>query len=190
MFLNWAVLYGTAVAAVTSAAWTLAFFYRESTDIRDQLETIVLLSALVAGPVIVFTAEHLVFSIWMAIQILTGLYWVHTTGKLKRPSVQLSPKGVMQWLLFAVYVVLTFYTYFGAFMCVAFAPGLLEIKLVNKRIRWALAFSGMIGAALWSSSISDRVVVGVMVGSFIFSVLTDQVDDSANVGGNEHAKQD
>ena len=96
LFLNWAVLYGTAVAAVTSAAWTLAFFYRESTDIRDQLETIVLLSALVAGPVIVFTAEHLVFSIWMAIQILTGLYWVHTTGKLKKPSVQLSPKGVMQ----------------------------------------------------------------------------------------------
>ena len=180
LILNFAFVALTPFAAVSAAAWTLATLVDRALNVRDggagtgaRRGPAQLMDALVIGCLIIAAlgARHLspvFFGLWVAAQVLTGMYYWRTPVSLTL----LNPIYIMQYILFAVYVVLAFVSFWSAFAAIAFAPPALRLRF-DTPVRFLMGAAAVVGVALSMDSIVEYVTLGVLVVMVLTSLVID-----------------
>ena len=182
LLLNFSFTVATPFAAVSAAAWTVATIVDRTLNTaranapagaeRDASAVLTrALDMLVIGCVLIaaFGARGLppvFFGAWVVLQILTSLYY------LRVPVAQtvLNPIFIMQFLLFAVYVVIAFINFWSAFAAIAFAPPPLRLRF-DITVRVLMAIASVFGVAFSMTSVSEYVVLGVLIVLVLTSVV-------------------
>ena len=165
VLLQWAVCAGSAWCFVSAAAWS---FY----TVRKYSKRLLAMLVLIAGVGTVFSANALAFSAWILVQLLTAL-------NVALGDAAPSPWTVFEFILFAVYVALSFFTPFAIFAAVAFSPPLTPGKpgrlvvLRGRSVRWMLAVAAPVGAFVSATTVTDWVVASALLTSEIFSAISD-----------------
>ena len=167
LLLQWAVCVGSAWCFVSAAAWTVY-------TVRRFSERLLALLVLIAGVGTVFAGSTLAFSAWILVQLLTGL---NVAGKPKNSSDRVWT--IFEFLIFAVYIALSFFTPFAIFAAVAFSPPLVPgepgrlVDLRGSVVRWVLAVVAPVGAFVSATTVTDWVAASALLTSEIFSAISD-----------------
>ena len=112
------------------------------------------------------------------VQLLTVLNVLGTgLGILENPRNRVWT--IFDFLIFAVYIILSFFTPFAIFSAIAFSPPVGDSgreRLVDLRgnvVRWILAAAAAAGAFVSARSTTDWIAASVLLVAEIFSTISD-----------------
>ena len=167
LLLQWSLIFvAHAAAAITATAWSLfvvktQFKKQETPSDLDALFIMGLL--LVTGATLAFVAPNVGFSLWVAVQTVTFFYFAH------QQLPELDAKTVLCWIMWGLYVLLTFKTTFAAYSSVAWLPkALYDVPL---QVAIALGVISVVGSYVQEDSYETEAAAGALLALNFCSVV-------------------
>jgi hypothetical protein len=159
LLLQWALIFvAHGAAAITAAGWSVFVL---KTEVRGQktptqLDASVLMGLLLAtGATLITITSRIGFSLWVAIQIVTFFYFAHQD----LPPLQAA--DVLAFIIWGLYVVLSFMTTFAAYSAVAWLPNVLYT--VPTQIAVALGVISIVGSYVQADTYTTEAAAGALL---------------------------